>query len=77
VWIAPLVRWNPSENLEAICDFIRSTDPDLVCMQEVRVKRGWVDGEERCVGVGVQVPCLPTEMMRRRGGEARHGYVCP
>ncbi|KAM3572179.1 hypothetical protein VYU27_005805 [Nannochloropsis oceanica] len=35
LWIAPLVRWHPSENLEAICDFIRSTDPDLVCLQEV------------------------------------------
>lgn len=35
VWIAPLVRWNPIENLEAICKFIESLDVDIVCLQEV------------------------------------------
>ena len=44
VWIAPLVRWNPSENLDAICAFVHGTGADVVCMQEVssRVTRvGW------------------------------------
>ncbi len=36
VWIAPLVRWAPAENLDKICDFVRAQGADVVCMQEAR-----------------------------------------
>lgn len=35
VWVAPLVRWNPSENLAKICAFIQEQQADVICMQEV------------------------------------------
>ena len=36
LWIAPLVRVNPTQNIPGIVDFIQEQDTDVVCLQEVR-----------------------------------------
>jgi len=35
LWIAPLVRLNPAQNLPDIANFIQSQDADVICLQEV------------------------------------------
>jgi hypothetical protein len=62
VWIAPLVRWAPAENLDKICDFVRAQGADVVCMQEVCWR----------VGVGVCVEVLGGG----GGGGGSGGRVC-